>query len=142
MVWLREAIRLLYQRVRIATAVFLVLASTINTIAAIVNLQITFAKPSYLDLEYHELLKACESVKAEVAEGMAIAVEKKNRLQANSNLWFKFRAGRVTASRMKAVRHTEPTNLSQSLVKAICYPELFCFTSKQTVWGCRHQKSA
>ena len=35
------------------------------------------SKPSYLDLEYHELLKACESVKVEVAEGMAIAVEKK-----------------------------------------------------------------
>ena len=36
-------VRLLSQRVRIATAVFLVHASTINTIAVIVNLQITFA---------------------------------------------------------------------------------------------------
>ena len=37
------------------------------------------SKSSYLDLEYHELLKARESVKAEVAEGMAIAVEKKKQ---------------------------------------------------------------
>ena len=37
-----KLVRLLYQRVCIATAVFFVLASTINTIAAIVNLQITF----------------------------------------------------------------------------------------------------
>ena len=50
-------------------------------------------KPSYLDLEYHELLKACTSVKVEVTEEMAIAVEKGTRLQTNSKLWFKFRAG-------------------------------------------------
>ena len=37
-----KLVRLLYQRVRIATAVFFVLTSTINTIAASVNLQITF----------------------------------------------------------------------------------------------------
>ena len=99
-------------------------------------------KPSYLELEYNELLKACESVKIEVTDEMAIAVEKETRLQAKSKLWFKFRAGRVTASRIKAVCHTDPANPSQSLVKAICYPELFCFTSKQTVWGCKREKSA
>ena len=38
-----KLVRLLSQRVRIATAIFLVHASTINTIAAILNLQITFA---------------------------------------------------------------------------------------------------
>ena len=99
-------------------------------------------KPVYMELEYHELLKVCESVTVEVTEEMALAVEKETRLQSNSKLWFKYRAGRVTASRMKAACHTDPANPSQSLVKTICYPELFCFSSKQTAWGCRHEKSA
>ena len=99
-------------------------------------------KPAYMELEYHELLEACEAVKVDITKEMALAIEKETRLQSNSKLWFKYRAGHVTASRMKAVCHTDPTNPSQSLVKAICYPEMFCFTSKQTAWGCRHEKSA
>ena len=99
-------------------------------------------KPSYMELEYHELLEACEAVKVDITREMALAIEKETRLQSNSKLWFKYRAGRVTASRMKAVCHTDLTNPSQSLVKAICYPEMFCFTSKQAAWGCRHEKSA
>lgn len=99
-------------------------------------------KPEYMELEYHELLEVCEEVKVDITNEMALAIERETRLQSNSKLWFKYRAGRVTASRMKAVCHTDPTNPSQSLVKAICYPEMFCFTSKQTAWGCRHEKSA
>ena len=73
---------------------------------------------------------------------MAQAVEKETRKQSKTALWFKYRAGRVTASRMKAVCHTDVTNPAQSLVKSICYPEAFNFTSKQTSWGCRHEKQA
>ncbi len=36
----------------------------------------------------------------------------------------------------------DPTNPSQSLVKAISYPELFKFNSKSTSWGCKHEKQA
>ena len=43
---------------------------------------------------------------------------------------------------MKAICHIDATNPSQSLVKSICYPESFCFTSQQTTWGCKHEKSA
>ena len=58
---------------------------------------------------------------------MAVAVENETRSQANSKLWFRYRAGRVTASRMKAVCHMDATNPSQS---------------RQTTWGCKHEKSA
>ena len=93
-------------------------------------------------MEYHELLKVCETVEINVTNEMAIAVEKAMRNQSNSKLWFKNRAGRITASRMKAVCHTDAANPSQSLMKCICYPELFCFTSRQTDWGCKHEKQA
>ncbi len=41
-----------------------------------------------------------------LTKDQAEKVETETRNQAKSNLWFKFRAGRVTASKMKAVCHT------------------------------------
>ena len=96
----------------------------------------------YMGMGYHELLKACGEVEITVTKEMAAAVEKQTRQQSSSKLWFKYRAGRITASRMKAVCHTDAANPAQSLVKSICYPESFSFTSRQTAWGCKHEKSA
>lgn len=42
-------------------------------------------KPSYMELEYNELLKACESVKVEVIDEMAIAVEKEPGFKPSLN---------------------------------------------------------
>ena len=95
-----------------------------------------------MDLEYHELLKVCESLNIEIIKEMALTVEKETMLRSSSKLWFRYRAGRVTASRIKAVCRTDASKPSQSLVKSICFPESFCFTSKQTTWGCKHEKSA
>ena len=63
-----------------------------------------------------------------------------NHSQSQIYMWYKYRAGRVTASRMKAVCHTNNASPSQTLVKSICYPEAFSFTSKQTNWGCKHEQ--
>jgi len=98
--------------------------------------------PMYANFEYHQLLDTCESILLNVTEEMARSVEEATKLQSKSNLWFKYRAGRVTASRMKAICHTSAASPSQSLIKSICYPEAFAFTSKQTIWGCKHEKSA
>ncbi len=73
---------------------------------------------------------------------MAKAVEKETIQQASSKLWFKFRAGRITASQMKQACHTNSSMPSQSLVKAICYPEAFKFVTKATQWGCQHEATA
>ena len=99
-------------------------------------------KPEYIEIGYPDLLKLCESQDVTVTDEMALCVEKESRLQSGSNLWFRYRAGRITAARMKAVCHTDHTNPSQSLVKSICYPESFRFASKQTTWGCKHEKAA
>ena len=101
-------------------------------------------KSSYLDLKYNELLEVCETVfeSLTVTVEMAESVEKETRAQAKSNLWFKHRAGRITSSLMKAVCHTDPTNPAQSLVKSICNPLEFSFSSKETEWGQKQEKTA
>ena len=96
----------------------------------------------YLKLNYHELLQECKDVSIDISSEMCDLIEKETRLQSKSKLWYKYRAGRVTASRMKAVCHTNPSDPSQSLIKSICYPEAFHFTSKATEWGCSHEKQA
>jgi len=40
------------------------------------------------------------------------------------------------------VCHTRSEMPSQSLIKTICYPEAFSFTSKATSWGCQQEKQA
>ena len=99
-------------------------------------------KLEYVSLGYQCLLDVCKDVTLTVTHEMAEQVELQTRQQANSKLWFKYRAGRVTASNMKAVCHTDSTKPSKSLIKRICYPELFVFTSKQTDWGRKHEKLA
>ena len=55
-----------------------------------------------------DLLAACGNVSLELIAEMVSAVERSTRDQSNSNLWFKYRAGRTTASRMKAACKTDP----------------------------------
>ncbi len=43
---------------------------------------------------------------------------------------------------MKSVCHTDCANPAQSLMKCICYPEAFKFSTKATCWGCKHEKTA
>ena len=102
----------------------------------------TLFDQKYLKLDYIALLSACEAVEISVTDEMAQAVERETRAQSNSKLWFTYRAGRITASRMKSVCCTDPADPAQSLVKAVSYPESFKFTTKATSWGCKHEKFA
>ena len=55
-------------------------------------------EPSYLQLSYHELLAKCELISVEITKEMAEKVKEATRSQSHSKLWFKYRAGRITAS--------------------------------------------
>ena len=96
------------------------------------------------DMNFAELLDHCKGIAAgiSVTQEQAATVEKETREQANSKLWFRFRAGRITASKMKLACCTDPTQPAASLIKAVCYPDRFRFTSKATDWGCSHEKLA
>lgn len=88
----------------------------------------------YIKYGYLELLAACEEVEIVLTDEMAKLVEQETRDQSKSKLWFTYRAGRITASRMKSACHTNTANPSQSLVKAVAYPEAFKFSSDATSW--------
>lgn len=99
-------------------------------------------KPEYLKLNYSELVKLATECTLTVTVNEAKAVEEKTRSQTISRLWFRMRTGRVTASRLKSVCRTNPALPSQSLIMAICNPEMAKFKSAATNWGCDHEKTA
>ena len=101
-------------------------------------------KAEYMGLSYPDLLTKCEEYfcSITISPEQSKNIEKNTRDQACSKIWFKQRGGRVTASRFKAAACTNPAQPSQSLIKSICYPENQHFYTKQTSWGCVHEKTA
>ena len=77
-----------------------------------------------------------------LTDNQAKNIEMSTRDQSWSKSWFRFRAGCITESKFKAATHTDFTQPSISLVKSICYPESFKFSTKATKWGCDHEKMA
>jgi hypothetical protein len=77
-----------------------------------------------------------------VSEEQQIAVEEATRDQANNRLWFRFRTGRITASKMHTTLHTNPNMPAISLIKSICYPQAHKFQVASTSWGCDHEQHA
>ena len=71
---------------------------------------------------------------------MVKQIEESTLEQAQSKIWFQQRAGRVTASRLKAAVVTNTA--SQSLMNAVCYPESLSFKSEATTYGCKHEEQA
>ena len=103
-----------------------------------------FRDTSYINLPYAELLMKCKEIKNDlkVSKNQSAFAEKETREQSKNDKWFKLRCGRITASRLRAVLHTNPSKPSKSLIKQICYPEAFRFSSKATCWGCDHEKKS
>ena len=100
-------------------------------------------KPEHLSKNYSELLTLAEIyLQDKVTPAMVDHLEQITRQQSRSKNWFLFRAGRITASRLKQVLHTDPHQPSLSLLKSVCYPEIHRFSSKATSWGCEHEKIA
>ena len=96
----------------------------------------------YLNAPYDELIKACYEVNISVTDKEIDIIEKDTINQAKGSGFFRHRAGRIGASISKAASHTDPALPSQSLIKTICYPDLFKFSTAATEHGCQHEESA
>ncbi|KAF4517272.1 hypothetical protein B566_EDAN008606 [Ephemera danica] len=98
----------------------------------------------YVQLPYHELITKCHDdyLSITVSGAQIAAVEEATRKQSKSQTWFLQRAGRVTASKIFDVCHSEPSSPAISLVKSICMPFSHNFKSKATEYGCKHEKIA
>lgn len=100
-------------------------------------------KPAYLDCNYTELLALANNFAQEkVTPAMVDRLAQMTCDQSKCKNWFKYRAGRITASRFKQVLHTDPHQPSLSLLKSICYPDIHKFRTQATIWGCEHEKEA
>ena len=100
-------------------------------------------KKDYLSLGYRSLLQLANQTNVCLTADQAKAVESKTRDQAaNSRIWFRMRAGRITASKFKSACCTDPANPSKSLIMSVCYPEVYRFCNEATKWGCHHEQLA
>ena len=97
-----------------------------------------------LSLQFPELLQKCEEIYDGISVSVAQAklVEEETRKQSNSKIWFDQRSGRVTASRLYSILHTNQSKPSVSLLKSICYPGSTKFYSKACSYGCQHEDTA
>lgn len=97
-------------------------------------------KTDMLSASYSEIIAFCQTLEVTVSKEESDCVEQVTKQQSETKLWNRFRSGRITASRMHSVCHSSPAKPSESLIKAICYPESAKFTSVATTWGCTHEK--
>uniref|UniRef100_A0A1A8UK67 YqaJ viral recombinase domain-containing protein n=1 Tax=Nothobranchius furzeri TaxID=105023 RepID=A0A1A8UK67_NOTFU len=96
-----------------------------------------------LHLPPKELAELCQEFQfEELTPSQVQAVETATRDQSASRIWFRQRAGRITASKMRRVLRTSPQQPSKSLIMAICYPEAYRFTTDATSYGCQHESQA
>ena len=96
-------------------------------------------KKGYLSLGCRSLLQLANQTNVCLTAHQAKAVESKTRDQAKSRIWFRMRAGRITASKFncKSACWTDPANPSKSLTMSVCYPEVHQICNEATKWGCQ-----
>ena len=89
-------------------------------------------EPECISLNYRELLAKLKELTFAVSVSQQADVESATRKQSDSRLWFRFRTGHITASKMHSILHTNSDMPSVSLVKNICYPESYRFSTEAT----------
>ena len=99
-------------------------------------------EPECISLNYRGLLVKSKELTFTVSVSQQAAVESATRKQSASRVWFRFRTGHITASKMHSILHTNSAMPSISLIKSICYPESYRFSVEATKWGCQHEKLA
>ena len=100
-------------------------------------------KSTYLEKDLPELLSVAESfLHDRVTPQMVDNLTQLTHGQSKSRIWYRYKTGRITASRFRQVLHTDPNQPSLSLLKGICYPESYKFSTQATSWGCEHEKDA
>jgi hypothetical protein len=87
-----------------------------------------------------QIATQCENL--QIDENHCVAVKEAIKNQAKSGARFHHRAGRITASKFKAVCRTNMNSPSLSVIKTICYPANFVFKTKATMWGINHEDDA
>jgi len=98
---------------------------------------------SYKSLAYNKLLAKSEEVinSMKLTEAEVKAVFEETKEQSESETWFSYRAGRVTASLMGDVCHSKDEMPPLQLIQKVCYKSNN-FRSVATDWGLEHEEDA
>lgn len=86
--------------------------------------------PENLKLNYVDLLTECSEIDISLSESEIETIEEDTREQSRTSAFFIYRAGRIGASQSHTVFHTNVEQPSISLVKAVCYTQLFKVTTE------------
>ena len=95
-----------------------------------------------MSLTYPELLEKCCDLEVPLSDSDIDLIEHDTREQSHGAAFFKHRAGRIGASVCYSVTHTNPAQPSVSLIKRICYPQLFKVNSKAVNHGIKNESKA
>ena len=95
-----------------------------------------------MKMDEEDLRMHCSEINLSMTSDEANLIEEVTREQAQSKLWFNYRAGRITASKMKSACCTDVDNPSASLIKDICNPSSSNFKSVAMSWGSNHEQVA
>ena len=101
--------------------------------------------PGHLGLNYLELVEVGEKRTGlfDLTSIQQKHLEELTRGRVSSKLWMRFRAGRITASRLYQMVHSDHINqLFHWYNYVICYPETVKFTTRATLYGCKHEDEA
>ncbi|XP_072387363.1 uncharacterized protein [Diabrotica undecimpunctata] len=99
-------------------------------------------REEYEQKSFKELMEIANKIVLVVTKDQAYLIEEHTRAQYACDNWYSQRAGRITASKFKAVCRTKKTSPSLSLIKSICYPTKLSFKTKATDWGLKHEVNA
>ena len=104
----------------------------------------SFANADGMKMTSDEIKACCSEIKStyKITGEEAKDLEESTRLQSKSRLWSIHRTGRITASNFKSIIKTKLKDPSSCLVKKICYPTAYTFSSSASTWGCQHEDVA
>ena len=104
----------------------------------------SFYDKNKVNLSLEELIVLGIAIKNsyKITDNDAMNLEELTRLQSKCHLWGIHRAGRITASNLKSVLCTSCDKPSLSLIKKLCYPEVYKFSNAAVSWGCQHESDA
>lgn len=98
--------------------------------------------PEYEKLSLEDLRNIARTIVVNYSQNELNEIERLTQDQSDSKQWYRFRAGRVTASQFYKVCRTSLLKASVSLIERICWPEKFIFESKQTNHGKKNEPYA
>lgn len=100
---------------------------------------INIFKDEYVTLSREELVDIGSKLDFSLDENVCNTIEKSTKLQSESQDWFMYRSGRITASKAKDICSVRSFYSNISLLKSICYPLTKKLKNAAIEWGKIHE---